>query len=300
MYHGVTRDRFPSGYWLLVHEPEFEKQMIYVASKYNLISGRDLISGGTIAPLSTIITFDDGLLNVLEVAVPILRKYELPAICFAVPRLSKSGSEIASEEIFDSIMRAEKLSLDLTSCGLGRLEIPQDEKGREITGIDLNIRLKLLPEGSAGSVREQIRRQIAPPNRAETSPFRLMSREQLQQFASDPLFEIGGHTNNHVTLPSVSPEKQREEIETCLSELTEWGIVPLPLFCYPSGRFNKFTREILTDSGINYAVGTHDGLQPISGDRLAMKRISIGINTGLYEFKARLSGLYYALLGETE
>jgi peptidoglycan/xylan/chitin deacetylase (PgdA/CDA1 family) len=127
-----------------------------------------------------------------------------------------------------------------------------------------------------------------------------MTKEQLKQLATNSLFEVGGHTNNHVTLSSVDDKQHAEEINSCLRTLREWDIEPIPLFCYPSGRFNDATVAILKWAGIKAAVATTDGLQDRSGDPFDMRRISVGIDTGMNEFKAKLSGLYYFLISLVE
>ncbi len=300
MYHGVTRKRYSSCYWLLVHEPEFMRQMEHLTRYFNVIPGSRLVDQQPLEPRSTVITFDDGMSSVAEVAAPIMRKLKLPSVCFAVPALSEMQVEISSGNIFDSIVRTKATTLDLTPYGLGKFDIPGDEDERSTIGIAINRELKSRPEGSTAPVVEAIRLQIGSTERADTSPFRLMTKAQLQKLAADPLFEIGGHTNYHITLSSVSDEKQKEEIRSCIDKLTGWGIEPISLFCYPSGRFNAATKTILEQAGIKAAVATTDGLQDRIGDPFEMKRISVGIDTGIYEFKARMSGLYYALMGETK
>ncbi|MDF1544732.1 MAG: polysaccharide deacetylase family protein [bacterium] len=299
MYHGVSKERFPEGYWLLIHLPEFEKQMNYLGRKYHTIAGSDLISSNQPPENAAVITFDDGMRNVFENAVPVLRQQNLSAVCFAVPGLSEREEQIATSEIFDLIMKTRKQGIDLSEYELGKLEFPPDLDVRTRIGIDLNGRLKLLPFSVTKSVVQLLRTELKSES-DRPSPFHLMTKKQLVKFASDPLFEIGGHTQNHVTLSSTDENQQVDEITSCLKTLREWGIEPIPLFCYPSGRFNSATLTALKKAGIKAAVSTTDGLQDRSGNRYEMKRVSVGIDTGINEFKARLSGLYYALMGETK
>ena len=64
----------------------FLKQIKYIADHYNVISINELISGlkneSVIPGNSVVITFDDGYRDVHDIALPILKKFKLPATVF--------------------------------------------------------------------------------------------------------------------------------------------------------------------------------------------------------------------------
>jgi hypothetical protein len=73
-------------------------------------------------------------------------------------------------------------------------------------------------------------------------------------------------------------------------------VTQVAVFSYPSGFYNEETIELLKANGIRAAVATQEGFADPNGDRFAMRRIHVGADTGKWEFKARLSGLYYFLV----
>ena len=92
MYHSVTSDLksdfiYPK---VKITPKVFEKDIKYVAANYNVIGVDDYyyhISEGTPLPeRSLIISFDDGYLDNLEYALPILKAYEMPAILYLATR----------------------------------------------------------------------------------------------------------------------------------------------------------------------------------------------------------------------
>lgn len=66
----------------------FEKQVCYLKEKYRVISmaefQRHVREGKGFPPDSLLLTFDDGFKSVYESAYPILKRLQLPAICFLV------------------------------------------------------------------------------------------------------------------------------------------------------------------------------------------------------------------------
>ncbi len=92
-YHRVFEDKFDP-LLLCVSPKKFEKQMKYIKSKFNVISLSQLVSdleNNTLRKNSICVTFDDGYIDNLTLALPILEKYEIPATVFVTA--GKIGDE---------------------------------------------------------------------------------------------------------------------------------------------------------------------------------------------------------------
>ena len=70
---------------LVVTSEVFEKQIKYLTKNYNVISINDINS--TKGNKKIILTFDDGYIDNLENALPILEKYNCPAIIYIITSL---------------------------------------------------------------------------------------------------------------------------------------------------------------------------------------------------------------------
>lgn len=84
MYHRVTESReFDQ---LTVTPGRFAEQMSILAAAGNVVSLKEAVEslqkGAAVAKNSVVITFDDGYLDNLEQALPILERYQLPASIF--------------------------------------------------------------------------------------------------------------------------------------------------------------------------------------------------------------------------
>jgi peptidoglycan/xylan/chitin deacetylase (PgdA/CDA1 family) len=217
------------------------------------------------------ITFDDGYRDNLTVAAPVLEKYRLPATLFLATGF---------------VERAENQWSDTLHWLLGRRPCPAG----------LHTRLLEASHGERVALLDELERQLAPAGK----PPRLMldwdeARRLLRRYA---LFEIGGHTRDHLDLTKHRGEA-RAQIDGCAEDLRrELGIEPRH-FSYPYARWCAETRAAVIASGWASAVGA--GAPPRIGadsDRYALPRVEAPRTMTQLAFKT--SGAYpgaLALLG---
>ena len=82
------------------------------------------------------------------------------------------------------------------------------------------------------------------PRRAEQT---VMADAQLRELAK--AFEIGAHTLNHVVLPEVADGVAEREIRDSKTYLEDLLGRPVPMFCFPRGRFRARHVRMLTRAG---------------------------------------------------
>jgi peptidoglycan/xylan/chitin deacetylase (PgdA/CDA1 family) len=300
MYHGISPVKLPDVYWLHIDVEDFRHQMNYLKTLYNVEPVTVLIdqTDNTTSPSrnSVVISFDDGLKNVYTTAKPVLEELCFPAVFFVVPDLSERNEKIWSSAFFELILKTPSSNIDLTPYGLERYHLDENIEHRTTVAEKIIRDLKALPKHSLESIISHINSHYGQELSLDDSPFWLMTDEQIKLLSESTKFDIGPHTNNHMVLSSLTSQQQRTEIIQSLDKLNEWGIQSVPVFCYPSGRFNNDTVSLLKEAGIKAAVGTEDGLHDLSDDNYNIKRISVGPGTSLWEFKARLSGFFYFLM----
>ena len=79
-----------------------------------------------------------------------------------------------------------------------------------------------------------------------TNPERpVMSPNDLRRLSSS--FEVGGHTLNHVSLPSLSRERAWSEIVDCKNWLEDLTGKTVTSFCYPKGKFDRVTAGLANE-----------------------------------------------------
>lgn len=96
-YHSVAKDN-----WTYSVDPEmFEKQIKFLAKNFNVVSINKIVDyiewKNNLPAHSVAITFDDGYVDFLINALPILKKYDLPATIFVIGSRSVSTEDVNKE-----------------------------------------------------------------------------------------------------------------------------------------------------------------------------------------------------------
>lgn len=135
MYHSVS----DSDWFFAVLPAEFEKQMRYLKEKYNLVRLKDVadfIGGKIDLPAGSVaVTFDDGYKDFLINALPILKKYRIPAtlfVCAGEVDRKELGNEYELLNLGEIKNIAETGLVDIGSHGithrkLTRISMPETE-----------------------------------------------------------------------------------------------------------------------------------------------------------------------------
>ena len=77
-------------------------------------------------------------------------------------------------------------------------------------------------------------------------PSGVMSEMQIRELSHS--FEIGGHTLDHVFLPTVPDARAREQIAGCKKWIEDTTGKSCDMFCPPAGRFNQAHRSMIIEA----------------------------------------------------
>jgi len=247
LYHGVS-DQPRQG--LLDCEGKhltaslFRHQMELLANNRKVVSLEKLVEilrNGGDATGMVVITFDDGYLDNLQCAAPILQEYGFPAAFFLA-----TGFIGANRWLWNDRLEA---ALDRTGCqrlgpGILDQELPlRDVSERRFALRQLKRTLKQLSWRAAEARVIEIERQLeldpAPPE----GLYRFMSWEDAQSLAASG-FEIGAHTINHTILSRVAQEEAELEILGSTEAVTAKIGKCSRTFCYPNGKSSDYTAPV--------------------------------------------------------
>lgn len=128
-----------------------------------------------------------------------------------------------------------------------------------------------------------------PTSFLDRRPF--VTRTELRDIAAQG-FEIGNHTHTHPDVATISPDALREELGRCSQELAEVVGRPPRFFCYPFGRYDPISRDVVARFGFAGAcAGRYDFNRP-GGDPFVLRRVLQEPGEGTKELRARLAGGY--------
>ena len=214
------------------------------------------------------VTFDDGYLNNLTVAQPILAKYAIPATVYVATGFS-NGLNMWNDRLIYLFADAtrQQLTLDDNLVTLG------DWQNRRSQAQQWLKKLKYLPLNERLAKIDQFYQQ----NKATEQAPLMMAPAQIKQLAQYGV-TIGAHTVNHPILKVLPEEQQQQEISRSKQQLEEWLRQSVQHFAYPNGvqgvDFDDTTTEIVIRSGFASAVVTNWGVSDANTAPHLLKRFT--------------------------
>lgn len=195
----------------------------------SLTEASERLKNGTLPANAVCVTFDDGYLNNLTVAAPILKRYQIPATVYVATAFSH-GDNMWNDRIMDLCadqLREEVLLAD-RKVTLG------DWYRRRSAAIEIINQFKYLPVTQRLAAVDELYQR----NNATEYPARMMTPAQLADLA-DFGIEVGAHTHNHPILKVLPAEQQRAEMQQSKQLLELWLGKPVQHFAYPNGVLDK-------------------------------------------------------------
>jgi peptidoglycan/xylan/chitin deacetylase (PgdA/CDA1 family) len=276
LYHRVApvgRDPFS----LCVSPEHFGEQMNVARSIGTPVSIGNFTAShreGALQRNSIGVTFDDGYLDILENALPILERFEVPAVVYVVA--GYLGRHPWWDCLIDTIYGPAKLP-DRMELGPASRRLAVDTSRRTRREVFDRVYSYVLHSG-AGE-RDGLVAAIGDlTGRPESGALpRLMSEGELRELSAHPLITIGAHTVTHSNLADLSPEAQGSEIEDSIERLSSTIGSPVTSFSYPFGmRSRDYTEASIAackKAGLNHALAADPGVVNARSDPFSLPRL---------------------------
>ncbi|MGB3668831.1 MAG: polysaccharide deacetylase family protein [Phormidesmis sp.] len=247
MYHSIPSPHETS--WIdprnCLSAEQFEVQMRFLASHRHVISIDQLIhqleTGEPIRRETVAITFDDGYLNNLRVAAPILAKYGLPATLYLVTAYVNTSENQWIDTLYGAFRARSKH--DLTVLGSHwNLAISAETSAKRAAStaekaysVITRHLIECTPQ-QRQQILQNIDEQLAP---IAYPPRLTMNWNEVRELRQRyPQITLGVHTANHLDLRTHS-DRTDEEIQLSTAHfLSEMGEQPQH-FAFPYNRSNQ-------------------------------------------------------------
>jgi peptidoglycan/xylan/chitin deacetylase (PgdA/CDA1 family) len=298
-YHRIATLSDPESAYLSpslidAYPDDFDAGMRWLASRYNVISGWDLVeslrNNKPLPPRALMITFDDGYNCFLNTAVPILRRYHLPATLFiATDYTSNPSKPFWWDTIYTAIHQTKHAEVNIPTIGKLPVSTPlqRDTAYETLVGA-----IERTESDKVDLLVESI------TNACGYHPSTQKQRLDWQEIAALSKagdITIGPHTRRHPILSRTTPEQMQDEIEGSWDDLTANLANPLPLFAYPNGQayaINEANQHTVQQSGLPGAFTMMAGHNtPGQTNPYMMHRIGATPGLSLSRFKLRISPL---------
>ncbi len=235
---------------------QFERQLQYLQKHCNVISFTELKTfcqqQEPLPDRSVVITFDDGYLDNLTVAAPLLEKYKLPAILF----LCSGYIERAEPQWIDQLYTAFQFRTKHQLClpdNSNAFDLLQATEMLEAYRACVNFLITSCYQERT-RLLQLIRDQLKPDKKCPELTLNWDDTRDLRD--KFPNIELGLHTRDHLDLTTLDDVGMKAEIDQCKSDYErELGATPR-YFSYPYGRNTAIVRKYVKNSGFDAAVVT--------------------------------------------
>jgi peptidoglycan/xylan/chitin deacetylase (PgdA/CDA1 family) len=294
MYHRIATPGVDP--WGLAVSPERFAEQIQVLRARRTTLSMDAfaarLQSGDLPHDAVALTFDDGYLDNLCQAKPILEAAGVPATIFLTTGLIGSGEEFWWDELARMVLfRAESLSASVTVEADGlQIDLPpiDPEKeprttwrtwdppvtAREATYLTLWQALRACAPERRQEAMEQLRRlfRTRPPN-PEDLPMRT---SDVRSLVSDHI-SVGAHGCTHQPLTTLPAAARLEEIRRSRMEAEGLSALPVTGFSYPHGDRDAVTIDMVRRAGYKWACSTYEAaIDPLHADLHDLSRIAVG------------------------
>jgi peptidoglycan/xylan/chitin deacetylase (PgdA/CDA1 family) len=235
-------------------------------------------SGRPLPPRSFAITFDDGFLNNLTHAAPILERFGIPATFYVTSDFVQSNRMSWIDRVEWVVEKAQNGEVILPWSRQTAYFKSASEKvafldevrkfAKSIEGLDL--------DAVASNIQKQLGFAEVWSNSGPLD--QKMNWAQVKALDGHALFTVGGHSHSHGILAFLSQAALADELDTSLRMLRELADVGPTHYSYPEGLehcYNAFVIEQLKRRGVEICPTAIFGNNDSQTDLFDLKRIMV-------------------------
>lgn len=299
VYHRVASlDSDPWG--TSVREENFAAQLRVIKERAHPVPLKTMVNArrDTDLPERPVsITFDDGYLDNLRVAAPLLEQFAIPATMFLTTGYFSAQREYWWDELDRLVLgpgeRPEMLAVEhrgrtyrwkcerCTSCSSATVSDPlwraweapmSPRQGLYQTLYDFLVNLALEEKHA---ILDQVRKWAGMGGDLRAG-YRTVSEAEARELASNRFIEIGAHTITHPVLASLPASEQRHEIASSKAALERLTGTSLTSFAYPYGKrfhYSKTTAALAEECGFACGCSNFWGVVTTRTSRYELPRI---------------------------
>jgi peptidoglycan/xylan/chitin deacetylase (PgdA/CDA1 family) len=287
----------------IVVTPEtFRRHMQVLRRSFNPLTAEQFsaaLASGQWPARACIVTFDDGWLDNLQYALPVLEETGVPAVLFIATDYIGTERCFWQETLARYLAAAatvpERSTPLFTELGIPHvLELPPAQaRAATRTMIDS---LKSQPQAQLDALLARVHSllqqwQVDLP---QNHPDRFLSWSQVKQLSDGGVVTIASHCCSHTPLTKLDAAAVREELQRSRLVIHERIGIDTRDMAYPNGDHDSNIAAAVRDSGYRTAFTTNRGHVVAAANAFTLKRINIhehGTATP-GSFLARLAGIF--------
>lgn len=252
----------------------FEKIISYLSKYFSVVSLSELVSVPGNRPRIAI-TFDDGLINNLRYAVPVLEKYAAPATIFITTTYLRGESILWPDRwsLLSYRLRDDIVFDNQTYRKSAHNTFRNKKTGEKLTDVFLRTNPEVR-ESFFKSIGNQLNYNPADDREFEDMS-RIMKGEEIRLLSQSPVISIGSHCVSHENLLLLSSAEVLKELTESKRYLEQVQPKTIDSIAFPFGLYNKNIMELAEKAGyriqlaVNY-LHNDDKKDPRIHDRIGL------------------------------
>ncbi len=264
---------------IILRQGTFEAVVRYLQTHFSIISLQAFLSTQATARsdsrLPCLLTFDDGWRDNFTTALPILKKYNAPAVIFAVSGLVETPNTFWVENLAKNWKREDcRRKLDVAFAESSK------SGPSETTFEGIVEKLKHLPAAKREQVLDSLPGDLNPGESMDDGD-RMFSWSEAKDLQKEGV-EIEAHSVTHPLLVYEDDETVVRELSESKRLLEQKLGKRVRAFAYPNGTWDQRVRKMVEEAGYECAFTTEKGWHHPGADRFAIRRIMLheGMVTG--------------------
>lgn len=253
MYHNVFPRAIPRLHLRNCGVSELRDDIRYFAKRFRIVALDELFTEPS-THRRLAITFDDGLVNNLRYALPVIDELRAPATFFASTPLLRGRSVLWPDHL---AMTGYRTGRNITIENIEFRWIPgsgyRDPNGRSV--------ISFLMEKSRDAIDEilnQIERRtgyVPADDVRHEQLYRVMNGEELRIFVSGNYATVGSHGISHLDFTRLSTDELHEELRDSKEYIRRATGKDVKALAYPFGAFNVEVAEQARQAGYQFQLG---------------------------------------------
>lgn len=297
-YHRVGAGGIP--FYSELPAEAFEAQMKFLRKHYRVVSLEQLLreirdpesKGQAVA-----ITFDDGYRGLYTEALPILKKYQIPATVYLIAGAVETGEVAWYDRIFLALQTVPQGVFEIELGRAYRFDLATPAS-RVAAASQINACLREIPDERRREYCAALEKRVAlPPDELAN---RMLSWDQVREMERAGIV-FGAHTMSHPALSRLKPQDAERELRESRRLIEERLKRPVADFAFPFGKpadCGEGADALLERCGYRSAVTTSDGINRTGANPYRLRRPGIDLNGPLSLFAFHMNQAF--LRGQEE
>ncbi len=257
MYHNVLPKTKQDLNIRNISVADFHQSLAYLKKKVDVVPLREILTtkanSGRVS-----ITFDDGLLNNLYHALPVLEDLKLHATFF-MPTPWINGNNMLWPDELSRILRKVKGDVQFDDRRFTR--VYKNQFRAVIGGEKLENALLNIDPLSVDGILAKLKRDAGIDLDKDLAPeeeWRVMKGEEIKILSASNYVEIGSHSVSHKYLPQLNDQQLNSELVESKRYLEQVCQKDIDMFAFPFGGYSQRVVDACYAAGYNHLIAVNE------------------------------------------